>query len=89
MVLALTYLMDKTGKIKEVFTYRALSYSVFVMGLKNCETGTTEWGEELQFIFSSPSFSQSGASVALVDGLKQNTSQGGTYSLWIDPQRHT
>jgi len=59
------------------------------MQLKNCETGTTDWGQELQFSFSSPSFSQSGASVALADVLKQKTSQGGLYSLWINPQRHT
>lgn len=32
MVMALTYPMDKTGKIKEVFTYQALRYSV--TGLK-------------------------------------------------------
>lgn len=89
MVMALTYLMDKTGKIKEVFTYQALSYSVCHRIKKTWGTGTTERGEELQFIFSSPLFSQSGASVALADDLKQNPSQGGIYTMWINPQRHT
>lgn len=47
-----TYLSNgQNSKIQEAFTYRALSYTVFVIGLKNCETGTTECRQELQFIF--------------------------------------
>lgn len=62
VVMALPCLIDTTGKVKEVFMQRALSCSVFVMGLRTCEAGATERREELQFIFSAPSLSQSGAS---------------------------